>query len=124
MRFARHYLVMVIAMYAGMIVLNPLYAAAASRFGYADPWIELPVLSSLVMAVNMTIPMALLMARGGHGARPITEMAAAMVIPTSAAAGLHGLGLLPADQLMTVAHLSMFPAMFLVMLHRYHDYAS
>src|SRR4029453_17117772 len=121
---ARHYLVMVIAMYAGMIVLNPLYAAAASRFGYADPWIELPVLSSLVMAVNMTIPMALLMARGGRGARPITEMAAAMVIPTSAAAGLHGLGLLPADQLMTVAHLSMFPAMFLVMLHRYHDYAS
>jgi hypothetical protein len=123
-RFARHYLVMVVAMYAGMIVLNPVYSTAASRFGYADPWVELPVLSSLVMAVNMTIPMALLMMRHGHATRPVTEMAAAMMVPTAAAAGLCGFGLLASDQLMTVAHLGMFPAMFLVMILHYRDYAS
>jgi uncharacterized membrane protein YhaH (DUF805 family) len=123
-RFARHYLLMVVAMYAGMIVLNPVYGAAASRFGYADPWVELPVFSSVVMAVNMTIPMALLMVRHGHATGRVTEMAAAMVVPTAAAAGLYALGLLATDQLMTVAHLGMFPAMFFVMVRRYRDYAS
>jgi hypothetical protein len=47
-----------------------------------------------------------------------------MMIPMAAATGLYSFGLLAADQLMTVAHLSMFPAMFLVMIYRYNDYAS
>ena len=123
-RFARHYLVMVGAMYAGMLVLDPAYAAVATRAGYADPWVELPVLSALVMAVNMTVPMVLLMLRHGHRGRAVLEMVASMVAPTLAAMGLHGLGVVPADQVMTVAHLSMFPAMLLVMLHRYRDYAA
>ncbi len=115
---------MVGAMYAGMLVLDPVYAAVAARAGYADPWVELPVLSALVMAVNMTVPMVLLMLRHGHGGRAVLEMVASMVAPTLAATGLHGLGVVPADQVMTVAHLSMFPAMLLVMLHRYRDYAA
>ena len=123
-RFARHYLVMVGAMYAGMLVLDPVYAAVTARGGYADPWVELPVLSALVMAVNMTVPMVLLMLRHGHGGRAVLEMATSMIAPTLAAVGLHGLGVVPADQVMTVAHLSMFPAMLLVMLHRYRDYAA
>ena len=39
--------------------------------GYADPWVELPVVSALVMAINMTVPMVLLMLRHGHGGRAI-----------------------------------------------------
>ena len=123
-RFARHYLTMVAAMYAGMLVLDPVYAAVAARAGYADPWVELPVASALVMAINMTVPMVLLMLRHGHGGRAISEMAASMVGPTLAAVGLHGLGAIPAGQVMTVAHLSMFPAMLLVMLCRYREYAA
>jgi len=123
-RFARHYLVMVAAMYVGMLVLDPVYAAVAARAGYADPWVELPVLSALVMAVNMTVPMVLLMLRHGHGGLAVLEMAASMIAPTLAAVGLHGLGVVPADQVMTVAHLSMFPAMLLVMLRRYPYFAA
>ena len=123
-RFTRHYLTMVAAMYAGMLVLDPVYAAVAARAGYADPWVELPVVSALVMSINMTVPMVLLMLRHRHGGRAISEMAASMVGPTLAAVGLHGLGAIPADQVMTVAHLSMFPAMLLVMLGRYREYAA
>jgi len=123
-RFARHYLQMVVAMYAGMLVLDPVYAALATRAGYPDPWTELPVLSALVMTVNMTLPMVLLMLRHRHGSRAIVEMAASMVAPTLAATGLHTLGALPAEQVMTVAHLAMFPAMLWVMLRRYAHYAA
>ena len=123
-RFARHYLLMIVAMYAGMLVLDPVYAAVASHAGYADPWAELPVLSALVMAGNMTVPMVLLMLRHRHGFRAILEMAVSMFAPTLAATALHVLGVLPADQVMTVAHLGMFPAMLLVMLRRYRDYAA
>jgi hypothetical protein len=123
-RFARHYLVMVVAMYAGMLVLDPVYAAIATRAGYADPWAELPVISALVMAVNMTVPMVLLMLRHRHGAVAIVEMAGSMVAPTLAATGLYVLGALQADQVMSGAHLAMFPAMLLVMLRRYRLYAA
>jgi hypothetical protein len=122
-RFARHYAVMVLAMYAGMLALDPVYAEVATRAGYADPWVELPVVSAFAMAVNMTVPMVLLMLRHRHGLAAVAEMAGSMVIPTAIAAGLHLVGVIPADLLMTVAHLSMFPAMLLVMLRRYREYA-
>jgi hypothetical protein len=123
-RFVRHYLVMVVAMYVGMLVLDPLYAAVAGRAGYTDPWTELPVVSAVVMAVNMTIPMVLLMLRHRHGSGATVEMAASMLVPSLAAAGLHAVGALQAEDVMTAAHLAMFPAMLLVMLRRYRHYAA
>ena len=122
-RFARHYVVMVLAMYAGMLALDPVYLAVAHRAGYADPWVELPVISALVMAVNMTVPMVLLMLHHRHGIAAVFEMAGSMVVPTAVAVSLHVVGVLPADLVMTVAHVSMFPAMLLVMLRRYREYA-
>lgn len=123
-RFARHYLQMVVAMYAGMLALDPVYVVVATRAGYPDPWTELPVVSALVMTVNMTVPMVLLMLRHRHGSRAILEMASSMGAPTLAAAGLHALGAVGSDQVMSVAHLAMFPAMLLVMLRRYREYAA
>ena len=122
-RFARHYVVMVLAMYVGMLALDPVYAEVAARAGYADPWVDLPVISAAVMAVNMTVPMVLLMLRHGHGIAAVVEMAGSMVVPTAVAVSLHVVGLLRADLVMTVAHVSMFPAMLLVMLRRYREYA-
>ena len=122
-RFARHYVVMLLAMYAGMVALDPVYVEVATRAGYADPWVELPVISALVMAVNMTVPMVLLMLRHGHGMAPVVEMAGSMVVPTAVAASLRGVGVIPADLVTTVAHVGMFPAMFLVMLRRYTEFA-
>jgi hypothetical protein len=123
-RFARHYVLMVVAMYAGMLVLDPVYTAVTAQAGYADPWAELPVTSAMVMAVNMTVPMVLLMVRHHHGPLRIAEMAASMVVPTLAAAALHALGILAAEHVMTIAHLAMFPAMLAVMLLRYRHYAT
>jgi len=123
-RFARHYLVMVAAMYAGMLALDPLYAAVAAHAGYADPWTELPVASAMAMAINMTIPMVLLMLRHRHGAMATVEMAASMLVPAFTATGLYAVGALRPEQVMTVAHVAMFPAMLVVMLRRYSAYAA
>ena len=66
----------------------------------------------------------LLMLRPHHGPGPIVEMAAAMLLPTLAGVGLHALGGLATDQVMTVAHVGMLPAMLLAMLRRYRHYAT
>ena len=66
----------------------------------------------------MTLPMAALMLRHRHGWRPITEMAAAMILPTLAATLLHLIGAIPAGAVMSVGHLTMIPAMLAVMLYK------
>src|SRR3712207_6597407 len=123
LRFARHFLVMLVAMYVGMLTLYPAYAFLAGRLGYVDPTRELPVLSALVMAFAMTAPMVALMLYHRHGWRPITEMAAAMVIPTLFAAVLQLTGTISAGAVMSVGHLTMIPAMLGVMLLRFGHYA-
>jgi hypothetical protein len=123
LRFARHFLVMVAAMYAGMLTLYPAYSFLAGRLGYTDPTRDLPVTSGLVMAFAMTAPMVALMAYSRHGWRPVTEMAAAMVIPTLGATLLHLAGTIPAEAVMSVGHLTMIPAMLGVMLARFNHYA-
>lgn len=123
LRFTRHFLLMLAAMYLGMLTLYPAYDFLAGRAGYADPTSDLPILSALVMAFSMTLPMVALMLHHRHGWRPITEMAAAMVVPTLASALLHLTGTISAASVMSVGHLTMIPAMLAVMLLRFHDYA-
>jgi hypothetical protein len=123
LRFARHFLVMLVAMYVGMLTLYPAYGFLTGRLGYPDPTSELPVLSGLVMAFAMTVPMVALMAYHRHGWRPVVEMAAAMVIPTLGATLLQLAGIIPAAAVMSVGHLTMIPAMFAVMLLRFDHYA-
>jgi sorbitol-specific phosphotransferase system component IIC len=57
---------MVAAMYVGMLALDPVYSATAGGLGYENPWTQLPVMSSFVMAFNMTLPMALWMRHHHH----------------------------------------------------------
>ena len=124
LRFARHFLVMLAAMYLGMLALNPVYDWAAGAAGYADPWTQLPVLSAMVMAVNMTVPMAVWMRWHGHGWRPVGEMAAAMFVPAGLAALLYLAGAASAQAVMGIGHIAMVPAMLAVMLYRYRQYAA
>ncbi len=123
LRFTGHFGLMLAAMYLGMFTLYPAYSFLAGRAGYADPTSELPLLSAVVMAVAMTLPMTALMLHHRHGWRPITEMAAAMVIPTLAAALLHLAGTISAGAVMSVGHVTMIPAMLAVMLLRFDHYA-
>jgi hypothetical protein len=115
---------MVAAMYVGMLALDPVYSATAGGLGYENPWTQLPVMSSFVMAFNMTLPMALWMRHHHHPWRLIAEMAAAMFLPAIAAAGLYVAGAVSAGSVMSISHVAMIPAMLVAMLYRYPDYTT
>jgi hypothetical protein len=88
--FIRHYVEMLVAMFAGMGVLHLPAEGAMSAVGTS--WSELhadaPALMLLGMAVIMTVPMVGWMRYRGHGWRANTEMSAAMFVPTFAAIAL------------------------------------
>jgi len=69
--FVLHYLEMCAPMCIGFAVLDLVYFAAARLFGYSDPFTELPELSVLGVAFNMTAPMAgWMLFRGCLAGRP------------------------------------------------------
>ena len=115
-RFVMHYVEMLLAMFAGMLVLwMPL--AALSR-----P--EATELELLGMAFTMTVPMVAWMRYRGHGWAPAAEMTAAMFIPTFAAIGLLWAGLVEDGHApMMIQHVAMFPAMLVAMLLRRSEYS-
>ncbi len=124
-RFIRHYIEMVIAMFAGMIVLGIpgeglLRAAGTSTSDLID---DAPAVALLGMGIVMTIPMVWWMRRSGHGWRPCVEMSASMLIPTFAVMAL----LMATDDfglLMTIEHVVMLPSMLLAMLLRAEEYTA
>jgi hypothetical protein len=115
--FIRHYVEMLIAMFAGMGVL----AGGLTAAGVTAQGVELKLVA---MAVAMTVPMVAWMRYRGHGWTPSAEMAASMLLPTLAALGLLWLSLLEDDHsLMMIQHIAMFPAMLVAMLLRRDEYA-
>jgi hypothetical protein len=101
---AGHFAVMLVLMYAGMVVLNPLYDVVAGVGGVSDPWSRLPVLSNFMMSVNMTIPMVLYMLHKRHGWRAIGEMSAAMFLPAALTMGPYLIGAMTTGTMMTSSH--------------------
>jgi hypothetical protein len=85
--FTRHYIEMVIAMFAGMIILGAPLQLALRAMGTSSHTIEnsAPAIMLLEMATIMTIPMVAWMRHHGHAWRPCNEMAASMFLPTFAA---------------------------------------
>ena len=125
-RFARHYLEMVIAMFAGMLVLG--FAAAGALELAGSSLSELketaPALYLLAMGVAMTVPMAAWMRHRGHGWRPTSEMAGAMMVPTIAVVVLLAAGITDFDAAMMIEHVAMFPAMLAVVLARWDEFSA
>jgi hypothetical protein len=117
MPFLRHYAEMLIAMFAGMMVLGGLVAALFD----ADEWAAEPLL--LGMAVSMSLPMVAWMRFRGHGWAPCWEMTAAMFIPSVGAILLFWAGAVGTDGALAVQHVAMFPAMLIAMLLRRDEYA-
>src|SRR5919197_679570 len=72
--FVRHLLEMCLVMCLGMAVLDGVFYAIARLVGYPDPLVQLPELSTLVVAFNMTAPMVAWMRFRGHDWRPVWEM--------------------------------------------------
>ena len=124
-RFIRHYLEMVIAMFAGMIVLGIPGEAALRGLGYSSSELQAdaPAVALLAMATIMTVPMVGWMRRMGHGWQPCGEMAASMYLPTFAVIAMMGAGALDFMGAMGLEHVLMLPAMLVAMLLRRAEYS-
>lgn len=120
--FVRHYVEMVIAMFAGMIVLGLPAEAGLRAIGSSSSALQVdaPAVLLLGMALTMTVPMVAWMRFRGHPWRPCAEMAGAMFVPSLIAIGL--LGAVDFDTLMMWEHVGMLVAMLAVMLTRPAEY--
>lgn len=123
--FLRHYLEMVVVM---VMVIG------MAAFGALESWLltgiahsavlERPDIETLVMATNMTIPMAAWMRFRGHAWPPILEMSAAMYLPFSVLFVPLWMGLISGSTLMAAGHVLMLLAMAVAMLRRRAEYTS
>lgn len=113
--FIRHYLEMLAAMFAGMVVLGGPAEVLLPSPGTAVELTE--------MALFMTVPMVAWMRYRGHSWRPCAEMTASMVIPTFGVLALLASGAMTdLGGLMALEHGVMLPAMLAAMLLRPHEY--
>jgi hypothetical protein len=123
--FIRHYAEMVVAMFAGMVVLGAPagWALGAVGSSWSDLTDNAPSLMLLGMAITMTVPMVAWMRYRGHGWRANTEMSASMLMPTFAAMALQLTGIVEdIDALLVVEHVAMLLGMLGVMLARRAEY--
>jgi hypothetical protein len=107
-RFIRHYIEMVIAMFAGMIVLGIPGEAALRAAGYSSSQLQAdaPAVALLAMAVIMTV-----------------LMAASMFLPTFLVIGMMAAGAADFATAMGLEHAIMLPAMLVAMLLRREEYS-
>ena len=122
--FIRHYIEMVVVMFAGMIVLGVPGEAALHAMGSGTSELRetAPATVFLGMGFTMTAPMVAWMRYRGHSWQPTLEMAASMVIPTLIAISLLGAGLASFAALMGLEHVAMLLGMLLAMLLRRDEY--
>jgi hypothetical protein len=120
-RFVRHYLEIVVAAVAGMVVLGPAESMLLNPIG----WAELLAHSEtyvLVMATNMTVATAAWMRFRRHGWAAIAEMAVAMYAPFMVLFPPLWLGVLSATGLMVLGHVLMLFAIAAAMVRRRDEY--
>ncbi|MEC5193025.1 MULTISPECIES: hypothetical protein [unclassified Arthrobacter] len=121
--FAKHLGVMVALMYGGMFVLDPVYEMTVALAGVDDPWVRLPVLSNIIMAFNMSVPMVLYMRHRRHTWQAIAEMSAAMLLPAALTTVPYLLGVMTAGTMISLSHATMIPLMAVAMMLRFREYA-
>jgi hypothetical protein len=122
-RFLRHYLEMCAPMCIGFAVGDLVYFEAAGRFGYSEPFNELPELSVLVVTFTMTAPMVAWMLFRGMPRRETAEMAAVMPILAIALLVLAWLAIVAKDDVVLLEHGLMMPAMLVPMVLRLDLYS-
>jgi deazaflavin-dependent oxidoreductase (nitroreductase family) len=125
LRFVLHAVEMCAAMCVGAIGLSVLFFGGAALFGYTNLPDRAPVLTVVVVAINLSLPMAAWMRFRGMAWRPTSEM--------SGAAMLAGVGLLVGYWSGAIAQDSLLPLqtgllacplMVAVMLLRFPLYSS
>ena len=119
----RHFFEMVLAMIVGMAVLGAVVQVICAALGQSGFFTEHVGLRAPLMAMNMTIGMAVWMRHRGHSWSAIAEMGAAMFVPLAVLIGPFWAGALSGDALLAAMHVLMVPAMIIAMLHRRDEYA-
>lgn len=119
----RHFAEMIIAMMIGMVILSVPVGAVGGALGYRDLNAQLPVVATLVMAFEMTVPMALWMRYRGHQRRSVLEMSAVMTAPAIALVGAAQVGIIGSVGLVSTYHVAMLAAMVGYMLYRRAEYS-
>jgi hypothetical protein len=124
--FIRHYIEMVVVMFAGMIVLGLPGEAALKAIGSGTSQLrhDAPAIVFLGMMATMTIPMVAWMRYRGHRWQPTLEMAASMIIPTLVAIALLAAGIMSFEALMGLEHVAMLLGMLAAMLLRIDEYTT
>jgi hypothetical protein len=120
-RFVRHYLEIVVAAVAGMVVLGPAESALLNPIGWAELLARTET-ATLVMAMNMTVAVAAWMRLRRHGWAAVAEMAVAMCAPFIVLFPPLWLGALSAIGLMVLGHVLMLFAIAAAMLRRRDEY--
>lgn len=115
---ARHYVEMIVAMFAGMLVVG----GARMLAGLTVPLEEHPGAWYLLMATDMAIGMAAWMRYRGHGWAGTLVMCAAMYVPL-ALVPLAWTGVMSDMTFMTATHVVMLVAMLAALLRRRHEFA-
>lgn len=119
--FVRHYIEMVLAMFAGMAIGGVLVSMFCSLTGHQGLF-DHPGATAPLMATNMTVGMAVWMRHRGHAWLPVGEMALAMYAPLVLLAAPYALGAFPGGVLLAAMHVVMFVAMWAAMAHRPGEY--
>jgi flagellar biosynthetic protein FliP len=121
-RFVLHYLEMVVAMFAGMVVLGGALRGVLAVAGVDYSMDRHPELMIIEMGLTMAAGMAAWMRFRRHGWAATLEMSGAMLAPAAVAVPLVALDLLDGGAAMTIEHVAMFVLMAVVMLRRRAEY--
>ena len=124
-RFAVHYVQMCMVMCAGAFGLSLVFFGAAAVLGYTHLDQRAPVLTVLVVAINLSVPMALWMRHMGMAWRPTLEMSGATMVAGLALVVAYWLDLLARSDLLPLQTGPLAcPLMLAVMLVRFPLYSS
>lgn len=122
-RFALHFAEMCAVMCLGAFALSVLFFGAASRLGYTDMFERYPELSVLVLAINLSLPMAVWMWFRGMDWRPTLEMSGSTMLVGLFLIVAYRLDLIAASNPLNVQTSLACPLMLAVMLTRFRRYS-
>jgi hypothetical protein len=123
-RFLAHLAEMCLVMCAGAVVLSLLFFGVANLLGFGDLPQTAPELSVLVIALNLSVPMAVWMRYRGMEWRPTLEMSGATMVVGLALIVAYWLDLIATDSLIEVQTSLACPVMIAVMLPRFRLYSA
>jgi hypothetical protein len=120
-RFVGHYLELVVAAVAGMVVLGPAESMLLNALGWAGLLGRFET-STLLMATNMAAAMAAWMRFRRHGWAAVAELAVAAYAPFVVLFPPLWLGVLSATGLMLLGHVLMLFTIAAAMLRRRDEF--